>query len=208
MKNASHFRFSWQSLVALGLVVCLGGFFALMSQGKKEAPATYPHAVLLIRHAEEPPNSEMSSHLSEVGKKRAEVLHKLFEKSPERPEPFPKPDFLIAPKPGAKSRRSLETLEPLAKRWEMPISADQEKDNYEKIVKGIFHDPKYAGKTILIAWNHSLLPALARSLKAGTVPMEWKESQYDHIWVIRYGPGGVVEFHNQLQALMPGDRAK
>jgi hypothetical protein len=194
--------------VAVGLVVCLGSFFALMSQSKKESPITYPKTVMLIRHAEEPSKAEASAHLSEAGKQRAEALHGLFEKSTQRPEPFPKPDFLIAPKPGGKSRRSVETLEPLAKRLGLTISSDLEKEESEKQAQKILHDPKYTGKTILIAWNHSTLPALARGLKAGTVPLEWKESHYDRIWVIRYATGGAAEFQDLPQGLMPGDKTK
>jgi hypothetical protein len=204
MKQTSRFRL----LVALGLVVSLGGFFALMSQSKKEAAPAYPQAVLLIRHAEEPPKAEASIHLSEVGKKRAEALHRLFEPEGKRPAAFPKPDFLIAVKPSGKSSRSLETLEPLAKQLGLTLATDFQKEEAEKLAQAVFHDPKYAGKTVLIAWNHSVLPDLARAFKAGSVPMEWKESQYDRIWMIRYGPGGAAEFQDLPQSLLPGDKAK
>jgi hypothetical protein len=208
MKQPSRFLFSWRTAVALGLILCLGSFVALLSQSKKEPPVTFPKAVLLIRHAEEPPKAEASIHLSDSGKRRAEALHGLFETSPGRPEPFPKPDFLFAPKPGGKSRRSLETLEPLAKQRGLTVAADLDKEDAEKLAHKVLHDPKYAGKTILVAWNHSMLPALARAFKAGNVPMEWKESHYDRIWVIRYGTGGAAEFQDLPQSLMPGDGAK
>ena len=195
-------------IVALIMVLSLGGFFALMSQGKKEPPVTYPKAVLLIRHAEEPPDAEMSIHLNEQGKKRAEALHLLFEKSKERPDPLPQPDFLFAPKPSNKSRRSVETLEPLAKKLGLGISTDFEKENVEKLAHAIFHDPKYAGKTVLIAWNHTFIPALAGALKAPDHPVSWKDKQYDRIWEVRYGDGGKPAFRDLPQLLTLGDKAK
>ena len=195
-------------IVALMMVFSLAGFFALMSQGKKELPTTYPKAVLLIRHAEKPPDAEMSIHLNEQGKKRAEALHQLFEKSNARSAPLPKPDFLIAPKASNKSRRSMETLEPLATKYNLTIAADYEKEDVEKLSHAIFHDPKYAGKTVLIAWNHTFLPSLASTLKAPNTPVTWKDDQFDRVWEIRYGNGGKVEFHDLPQVLMPGDKTK
>jgi broad specificity phosphatase PhoE len=195
-------------LVAVMLTLSMGSFVALMSQSKKELPRTYPKTVLLIRHAEKPPDTDQSIHLSDQGKKRAEALHLLFEKSKTRPEPFPKPDFLIAPKPTNKSHRSTETLEPLAAKYELTIAADFVKEDVEKLADAIFHNPKYAGKTLLIAWNHTFIPALASTLKTPNHPMNWKDEQYDRVWEIRYGTGGKLEFRDLPQGLMSGDKVK
>src|SRR4051794_9001677 len=66
-------------------------------------PITYPARVLIVRHAEKP-DDVLSLHLSEAGKKRAEALPQLFEKSDARPEPFPTPDFLFAARNTKNSR--------------------------------------------------------------------------------------------------------
>ena len=195
-------------LAALAGCLLLGGFFAVMSEGKKETPRTHPEVVLLIRHAEKPPDAEMSNHLAEAGKRRADALFQLFEKSEARTAPFPKPDFLFAAKPNGTSRRSFETLEPLAKRLKLPIVADYDKENAAKVAHSIFHDSKYAGKTVLIAWNHSYLPALARAFQATDAPAEWKDSHYDRIWEITFDRSGKAAFRDRPQGLMPGDKSK
>lgn len=202
------FRFPTMPLAVLAGCLLLGGFFVVMSEGKKESPKAYPKTVLLIRHAEEPPDSEMSSHLSEAGKRRAEAIVHLFEKSEARTEPFPKPDFLFAPKPSGKSRRSLETLEPLGKQLNLPIAADREKEDADKLAYAILHDSQYAGKTVLIAWNHSVLPDLARAFQTADVPANWKNSQFDRVWEITFDQSGKAAFRDRAQALMPGDKPK
>jgi len=194
--------------VALMLMLSLGGFMALLSQSKKEVAKTYPKTVMIIRHAEKPPDAEMSTHLSDQGHKRANALHQLFEKSKSRPEPFAKPDFLFAPKASKSSRRSTETLEPLGKLYGLPIAADFAKEDVEKLADSIFHEPKYAGKTVLIAWNHSFIPQLATALKAPSHPVNWKDDVFDRLWEINYGNGAKLQFHDHPQHLIEGDKAK
>src|SRR5436305_1920309 len=55
----------------------------------------YPQQILIIRHAEKTGEST-DIHLSEKGKRRADVLDQLFARSSNRPAPFPKPDFIFA----------------------------------------------------------------------------------------------------------------
>src|SRR5438128_1299224 len=54
-----------------------------------------PARILIIRHAEKPPEGDPSIDLNAQGKERAKALHKLFETSKSRPVPFAKPDFIF-----------------------------------------------------------------------------------------------------------------
>ena len=50
-----------------------------------DQPTSHPRQVLLIRHAEKPPDEAMSVELTDAGKKRANALPQLFAKYSARP---------------------------------------------------------------------------------------------------------------------------
>ncbi|MEK7242771.1 MAG: hypothetical protein AAB112_01200, partial [Thermodesulfobacteriota bacterium] len=85
-----------------------------------------------------------------------------------------KPDFIFAGANTKKSARSTLTVAPFAASLSMPVNAKFEKDDFASLSKELLSNPKYAGKTVLIAWNHSNLPGFAKALGAKTVP-EWKD---------------------------------
>jgi hypothetical protein len=192
-----------QRLVVV-ITACLCGP-AACGQGVNRSP-TYPARVLIIRHAEKP-NDGLSVHLSEDGKKRAEMLPKLFEKSDDRPVPFPKPDFLIATRNTKNSQRPAETLAPLAKSLDLEVDAGFDHQNPAAFAKAIFGTPKYAGKTVLVCWHHGAIVELAKSLGAESPP-EWKDGVYDRVWDLTFDEQGKITFHNRPMHLMPGDVKK
>src|SRR5438128_97023 len=110
------------SLVLAGWLLtlsCLHG-----PSGADPAPARYPKQVLIIRHAEKPPEDDPSVHLSPRGQQRAQALPELFNVSGTRPEPFPTPDFVFAARNSGQSHRSVETVQPLAKALKLTINRD------------------------------------------------------------------------------------
>jgi hypothetical protein len=192
-----------QRLVVV-VTACLCGPVAC-GQGVVKSP-NYPARVLIIRHAEKT-NDVLSVHLSEDGKKRAEALPKLFEKSDDRPEPFPKADFLIATRNTKNSQRPTETLTPLAKWLDLKVDAGFDHQNPAAFAKAIFGTPKYAGKTVLVCWHHGAIVELAKSLGADSPP-EWKDNVYDRVWDLTFDELGKVTFRNRPMQLMPGDAKK
>src|SRR5262245_53005143 len=87
------------ALLAAGLVVAAllspQGLLTVPAHGRHAAPMP-PKTVLLIRHAEKPPDDEQSTSLSKRGGQRADALHRLFEPSGGRPARFPRPDAVFA----------------------------------------------------------------------------------------------------------------
>jgi len=142
----------------------------------------FPRQVLLLRHAEKPPDEAMAVGLSDQGKLRAEALPNLLVKSNGRPTPFPKPDLIFATKNSKHSHRPLETVTPLAKKLGLPINSDFADADVAQLSDEIFRNPKYAGKTILICWHHGKMPALAASLKATDAPDHFKDTVFDRVW--------------------------
>jgi hypothetical protein len=185
----------------------------------------YPQCILIIRHAEKTGEKE-DIHLSKQGKERAVVLHQLFVASKDRPDPFPTPDFIFAATQHKDSQRPVETVTPLAEKLKLPIvdrfdnklplpQGDKEtaekpaaKPGMKELREELFGMPKYHGKTILISWRHSTLPALARTFKAEKVPEKWEDNVFDRVWQITYDNDGRGTFRDRPQRLLPGDAEK
>ncbi|VTR93928.1 Uncharacterized protein OS=Ralstonia solanacearum (strain GMI1000) GN=RSc3377 PE=4 SV=1 [Gemmata massiliana] len=170
------------------------------------AKPTYPARVIIIRHAEKP-GDENERGLSAVGKKRADALTELFQKSDSRPNPLPAPDFIFASSASKRSDRPIETVTPLAKKLKLDIDSRFANDDYTKLAAELLTNPKYEGKTALICWHHGNIPELAEALKARDVPDKWKDSVFDRVWVVTY-EAGRGKLTKLPQTLLPGDAEK
>lgn len=173
-----------------------------------DAAKSHPRQVLLIRHAEKPPDELISDQLTDKGRERADALPKLFEKTDARPEPFAKPDFIFAGANTKKSARSTLTVAPFAQAFNVKVNAKTEKEDFEKLAAELLSNAKYGGKTVLVCWNHSNLPGFAKALGADGVPEHWKDEVFDRVWVLTWDDKGKVAFKDVPQKLLPGDAKK
>src|SRR5437016_5520604 len=111
---------------AAAMTLLVGVVGTYLSQGEAPAqdagkgPAALPRHILIIRHAEKTEDKE-DVHLAPRGVNRARVLHRLFEKSPDRPEPFPTPDYVFAASHHKDSQRPVDTVTPFAKKLKLAI---------------------------------------------------------------------------------------
>ncbi|MCE9567388.1 MAG: histidine phosphatase family protein [Planctomycetes bacterium] len=195
-------------IVCFGLAVVATVFTTDSKTGHTKDKLTFPRQILIVRHAEKPPDVAMSVDLSAEGRDRAAALPKLFEKSEKRPTPFAVPDFIFAAKDSGKSHRPVQTVTPLTKQLKLPIDATFSNDDPAKLADELFGNAKYAGKTILISWRHSSIAALAQKLNATGFPENWKDSVFDRVWQITFDEKGKATFVDRPQQLMPGDSAK
>ena len=92
------------------LILSLLTLWSVLPANADDAKPKTPRVVLIIRHAEKPADEALSDGLTAQGEERANARYRLFEKSAERPEPFPTPDFIFAAKPTKNSRRSKLTV--------------------------------------------------------------------------------------------------
>ncbi len=166
-------------------------------------PVAGPRVVLLIRHAEKPDNTgtEKSPDLSPRGFERAAALPTLF------PTRFARPDFLIATKRSAHSNRPVETLEPLAKSLQLGIDATYKDGDFAELAHEVLTDPKYSGKTVMIAWHHGKLPELAHALGAHDAPGRWDPAVFDRVWQITFD-NGKANWRELSENALPGDDGK
>jgi phosphohistidine phosphatase SixA len=154
-----------------------------------EGDSVVPHGnalkIFIMRHAERFEDTSSLPHLTPKGYERAHML------VPFICEKYGKPDFIIAASLYKKNNRPFETVQPLATAIHVPIDDSYEAIRNTELANALLHNPKYAGKFVLIVWHHSLMPELARALGAprGTYPDPWKGDVYNLILSIERHEG-------------------
>ena len=199
---------SWSNGVAFVAVFLAVLVPAAGNQTIEQGTQKWPNTILIIRHAEKPSDELQSPELAPEGKERAKALARLFEASTDRPKPFPEPDFIFAARNTKQSHRPLDTVSVLAKTINVPVNSSYSNGAYSQLARELLHNPKYAGKTILICWHHGTIPQLAQQLNATGIPDSWKGSVYDRVWQISYDNEGKGSFHKLPQRLLAHDKAK
>jgi broad specificity phosphatase PhoE len=195
------------------IVAAIACQFAAQAQDGVVKESKYPRHILIIRHAEKT-GEKGDIHLSKKGVERAAALHQLFEKTKERPDPFPVPEFIFAASNSTSSERPRETVAPLAKRLKLSIDHAYLSNRTGEKLKGsdrpqlgdeILRTPKYARKTILISWRHGAIPELAALLGAKDAPTKWDDHCFDRVWQITFDERGQASLRDRPQRLFPTD---
>jgi len=161
-----------------------------------------PATILLIRHAEKLTDGQID--LSPAGFERARLIPQLFA-GPSAPAPhnLPRPDFLFATHLSKKSNRPVETITPLSQALGLPIGSEIEDADYATLAK-LLLSGRYAGKIVLVAWHHGMLPEFAEALGAAPPYKPWPDTQFDRVWRIDYRDGKAM-LTDLPQSLLPGD---
>jgi hypothetical protein len=175
-------------MFAIWLAIALAGCHsttATSAQSTPTANAQPPATIIIIRHAEKPPEGDPS--LSAEGYARAQLLLKTFIPSDGRPS-LPTPQFIFAAAPSSHSNRSALTVIPLADALHLEINQDFKDHNYADLAAELLSG-KYAGKIVLVSWHHGKIPELAAALGATPPYNPWPDDQFDRIWRIDYVDG-------------------
>jgi len=165
--------------------------FVLLSFGL-QAAFSEPAQIILIRHAEKPEDTN-AVHLSKEGEKRAKELVSFLTTDPALTK-FGLPVALYATHPTKHGHgvRTVETLTPLAKELHLPIQEPYLSEDYQGLARSVLSNPRYAGKCVVICWNHTEIPQLAAALGVRPEPPEWKESVFDRVFLITYEDGKAI----------------
>lgn len=201
---------AWHSRLAVVTVLAVLAPSALLAQKNRKGDerTSYPAHVLIIRHAEKPPERDGSLDLAPAGVARAKALPELFIPSAKRPNPFPRPDFIFATRDTRHSHRPVETVGPLGATLGVRIDTEFADNDVRALAHELLGHRKYEGKTVLIVWHQGTIPDLAKALGARGAPGSWKDSVFDRVWEITYGKNGAVSFDDRPQHLMSGDSAR
>jgi hypothetical protein len=178
-------------------------------------------SIMVIRHAEKPgglfagvtERGETNAHaLSVRGWQRAGALCCLFAPSygPLQNALLTKPAFIFAsasvddPTSGnSRSRRSLETLSPLAQRIGIQVSLTFSKGEEKALAEAAQACPG----PVLIAWQHENISAIAHAIVGAKIaPLTWPPDRFDVIFVFTLdAPAGTYRFAQVPQCLLDGD---
>jgi hypothetical protein len=173
---------------------------------------------MLIRHAEKPPDNPPPNGVTMDGQpdiesltvrgwQRAGALACLFAPSfgTRRGHQLAEPRYLYASNPRKhRSKRSRQTLTPLARKLGLEINADFTPGEEQELAS----HARSRGGVVLVCWRHQHLPALAHHLLGDetTAPQEWSEDRYDLVWVFDLDPAtDTYRFSQVAQNLLHGD---
>ena len=174
-----------------------------------------PARIIILRHAEKLNKYE----LCEIGTQRAQALvgqylgkgaaQSLFASSEQPAAIF------------ATTIHSLETISPTAQSWELPAIVYSVLPGEDKAAKDVelnrrtreavhdaLTDPRYAGKTIVMSWEHKhiadqkleknfpgeevTLRQLLHLEQFADAPKDWPDANYDFFWIVDFSPGKPV----------------
>jgi phosphohistidine phosphatase SixA len=170
----------------------LAVFSGIPRTGQVLIPATGPAQIILIRHAEKPDDPN-DPHLSPAGRKRAERFASFIVTNTTLMR-FGAPVAVFATKTTKddNGQRTQETVAPLAKALKLEVQTPFHGRQYAELAASILGNRSFAGKTVVICWNHEMIPELAAALGVTPKPAKWKGSVYDQLYVISYQKGNAV----------------
>lgn len=176
---------------------------ALLSAGISAAQKLPPGVtlrVVIIRHGEKPDNG---NNLSCQGLNRALALPAVLDTVTGKPDHTYVPTIKVGKK--TSSDRMFQTVTPFAIRQNLQINSNYEETDSTGAAKDVL---KKQGM-VLMVWEHSNIPPLARALG---VPgnLSWSGKDFDSIWIIDYktskkGNLKFKDFHIEQENIHPAN---
>jgi hypothetical protein len=187
-------------LLRLGLVTV--GLAAAVVSSALASPAQ----VIILSHAEKPP---IGPELSETGVKRAAALAGLFQSDSRLRAHGPVAAiFAMEPADVNGSVRPIRTMEPTAAALHLTIDTRFKREDVKALAKAIRREAACDGKTVVVCWEHKMIPAITAALGWSNPPALWPDGVYDRLWVLDFENGVPVAFHDLPQRLLPGDMGR
>jgi hypothetical protein len=114
---------------------------------------------------------------------------------------------------------TLESITPVAQSWHMPVTAYpvdpassdkevEENRRTQEAAHAVLTDPRYAGKTVLMMWEHKRIASadlekefagqevtlrqLLHLDRIANVPETWPEQTYDYFWIVNFMKGNAL----------------
>lgn len=172
---------------------CVVLLVSLLPAGVAAQPAApRPAQVILIRHAEKPADPD-DPHLTPEGVTRAAQLVPFITTDAAMTRfGLPVAVFATQSRKHGGGQRTQETVAPLAKALKLPVQTPFPSKDYAALAQRILATRSFAGKTVLICWNHEEIPQLAAALGVTPEPPKWKGSVFDRVYIISYHDGKAV----------------
>jgi broad specificity phosphatase PhoE len=137
--------------------------------------------ILVMRHAEKS-DDPLDPNLTPAGYARARRLAEYI------PATFgKKPQWLFASAGSKHSRRSIQTLEPLATRCRLTIDETYADQDYGALADHLRKSDAFDGALVVVCWHHGNIPPMMRALKAPAddYPDPWKRHVFNLILQVK-----------------------
>jgi hypothetical protein len=166
-----------------------------LAMGSMVEAYAIPSEVVIIRHADKWAQANPGPCLAPKGQLRAERFISYFLQK------FGKPDVIIAANPiepdgSVHSVRELQTIAPLANYLAKgsikgcPIELGFNSSQYQEQAFQLLNNTTYHNKLVLISWDHNEMPELAQALGVAKLPSPIASTDYDSVYVLKYGSNG------------------
>ena len=173
-------------------------FFSLIALTLGAVPAQ----IILIRHGEKP-SDPLLPNLSQGGYERSGALSYFFSLDPLVLD-FGFPAAMFATKPFSLTHREIETLAPTAQKFGLPIHAPFFFSETDQISELILNDQKLEGRSVLICWEHHVIPDLVLALRGPATP-DYPDNRFDLVYKLTYTNPAAPTLCVGLQNLMEDD---
>jgi hypothetical protein len=166
-----------------------------------------PARVLIIRHGEKP---AVGNELTPQGFERAHKLVHFFQTdSVVNRFGAIAGIYAMKPKDATGSVRAIQTVTPTAQALNLTLNSQYKKDEISNLVNDIKNNRIFDGRTVLICWEHKVIPTIAQALGLSAGPQNWDGGEvYDRMWVLTYAPNGTVSFQDLPENVLPGDSSQ
>jgi phosphohistidine phosphatase SixA len=140
--------------------------------------------ILVMRHSEKS-DDPLDPYLTPTGYARAQRLAQYV------PATFGAPKFLFASAASKHSRRSIETLEPLAKQCRLTIDETYADQDYGALAHHLRKHAAFDGALTVVCWHHGNIPSMMHALKASAddYPDPWKRDVFNLILQVKITKG-------------------
>ena len=173
--------------------------------------------IMVIRHAEKPAGDthgvtlegkRESESLTVRGWQRAGALVSFFAPAQDSfTDPaLAQPQYLFASRPKKRngSRRSVETLTPLAEKLALRINSKFSRSESDSMLDEAF----MCDGVVLIGWQQEYIPTIANYIMGRNTetPQDWPEDRFDMVWVFTlHHDSNNYRFQQVPQNLLMGD---
>nr|WP_256330140.1 hypothetical protein [Variovorax sp. YR216] len=151
--------------------------------------------ILIVRHGEKP---QTGDNLSCQGENRALALPAVLMKK------FGRPGLAYVPKLETKAStrhaRMFQTVTPFAIQQDLTVNSKYAEED----VTGAAQDVLQQTGLVLMVWEHTQIPPLAKALGVKNPP-SWRKDDFDSIWVVTPS-GGVATLTTTAEGLKPSPK--
>jgi hypothetical protein len=182
----------------------LFAFSSILTADAQEGPKN--SVILIIRHAENPPNGH---GLSPRGEERAKAYIDYFLNFTVDSKRL-EPNAVVVAADSKHSHRPRLTVQPFAKAANLTI--DSRFANKQPADLAAALRASYQGKVILICWHHGQIPAVLRALGADPATLlpggKWPRDVYDWVIMVSFDENGhlIPDRTKRIsEHLLPGD---